>query len=231
MQMALQGIFLLFGKTKRPQKPVRKPWGQSLVEVAIAFPILIMLFGGVVEFGFILNEYLSLMDATRESARYWSNDDPICNEISTTCPVADGVTPDDDGFYYETAYDVQKLLDPSIVDSGYRGRRIILDPAKDDVIVSVYSAEGTDVNILRPAGPYHLFPSPGHASGHYPSIFTETSILNTRVGTAPNAGILVVELHYNYHHTLNLPWMTAFLPNPLHLQAYSVMPIRSGEPE
>jgi len=223
MQKALQGIFSLFRKTDPPQKRlVRKPWGQSLVEVAIAFPILIMLFGGVVEFGFILNTYLSLLDATRESARYWSNDDPF---------LADGVTDDDVNFYFETAYDVEKLLDPTILDSAYQGRRIVLDPAKDDVIVSVYGAEGSDVELLRNAGPYHLFPTPAHASGNYPSIFTETSILNARVGSAPNAGILLVELHYNYHHVLNLPWMTAILPNPLHLQAYTIMPIRSGEPE
>jgi hypothetical protein len=243
MQKSLQGIFSLFRKTNPPQKRLmRKPWGQSLVEVAIAFPILIMLFGGVVEFGFILNEYLSLMDATRESARYWSNDDPICHQVSTTCAVADGVTPDDNGFYYETAYDVQKLLDPSITDSAYRGRRIVLDPTKDDVIVAVYGAKGSIVDNLRPAGPYHLFPTPGHASGNYPSLFTgkdedgniilpEDIIKTLRISNAPNAGILVVEIHYNYHHTLNLPWMTAILPNPLHLQAYSIMPIRSGEPE
>jgi len=36
------------------------------VEVAIAFPIFIMLFSGVVEFGFIINTYLSLLDATRD---------------------------------------------------------------------------------------------------------------------------------------------------------------------
>ncbi len=130
--------------------------------MAIAFPILIMLFGGVVEFGFILNFYLSLLDATRDSARYWSQDDPF---------LADGVT-DDNDFYYQTAYDVQKLLDPTIEDPTYQGRRIVLDPAKDDVIVSVYGAEGSSVVLWRDAGPYHLFPTPGHASGNYPSIFT-----------------------------------------------------------
>jgi hypothetical protein len=49
--------------------------------------------------------------------------------------------------------------------------------------------------------------------------------------TAPNAGILIVELHYNYHHVLNLPWMTMWIPNPLRLVAYTIMPIRSGEPD
>ena len=70
MQKALQKIFWLFTKTNPPRKTsARKPWGQSLVEVAITFPILIMLFTGVVEFGFILNTYLSLVDATRDAYR------------------------------------------------------------------------------------------------------------------------------------------------------------------
>jgi len=217
MKKAVQRFFSLFTKNKPP----RKSRAQSLVEVAIAFPILIMLFAGVVEFGFILNFYLSLLDATRDSARIWSNDDPF---------LADGVT-DDPDFYYQTAFEVQRILDPTIDDVTYQGRRIILDPAIDDVIVSVYGAEGSSVLLWRDSGPYHLFPTPAHASGNYPSIFNATSILNNRVSSAPNAGILVVELHYNYSHVLNLPWMTAFLPNPLHLQAYSIMPIRSGEPE
>ncbi|CAG1012131.1 hypothetical protein ANAEL_04350 [Anaerolineales bacterium] len=213
MQKAVQRFLFRFTKNQ----PRRKSKAQSLVEVAIAFPILIMLFGGVVEFGFIVNYYLSLLDATRDSARYWSQDDPF---------LADGVT-DDNDFYYQTAYDVQKYLDPSILNPSYKGRKILLDPAKDDVIVSVYGTKkGGNTVLWRNAGPYHLF-----SNGKYASIFTVESIENSRVTSAPNAGILVVEVHYNYHHVLNLPWMTAFIPNPLHLQAYSIMPIRSGEPK
>ena len=217
MQKAVQRFLFRFTKNQ----PRRKSKAQSLVEVAIAFPILIMLFGGVVEFGFIVNYYLSLLDATRDSARYWSQDDPF---------LADGVT-DDDDFYYQAAYDVEKYLDPTILNPSFKGRKILLDPAKDDVIVSVYGAEDSNVLLWRDAGPYHWFPTHGNATGNYPSIFTVESIENSRVTSAPNAGILVVEVHYNYHHVLNLPWMTAFIPNPLHLQAYSIMPIRSGEPE
>jgi hypothetical protein len=234
MQKVLQGILSFFRKADPPQKkPMRKSRAQSLVEVAIAFPILIMLFGGVVEFGFILNTYLSLVDATRDSARYWSNDDPFCNEINASCPVADGVSDDDAGFYYETAYDVQKILDPLLLDSTYQGRRIILDENTDDVIVSVYGIKDDTVDTvtLWRGNPYHLFPTPAHPTGNYPSLFTEASILNTHIVDAPNAGLLLVEVHYNYHHVLNLPWMTAILPNPLHLQAYTIMPIRAGEPK
>ena len=229
MRKVLEGVISLFKKTAplRGGKK-RKSRGQSLVEVAIAFPVLIMLLTGVIEFGFILNFYLSLLDATRDAARLYSGDDPF---------LADGVT-DDNDFYLQTAYKVQKFLDPVIDDPTYRGRRILLDPANDDVIVTVFGAEDDVVIIWRDGGPYHLFPTPGHPTGNYPSLFgneeegisAEEAILNTRVADAPNAGILLVEIHYNYHHVLNLPWFTAVLPNPLHLQAYTIMPIRAGEP-
>ena len=219
MQKAVQRILFRFKKNQPP----RKSKAQSLVEVAIAFPILIMLFGGVVEFGFILNFYLSLLDATRDAARLYSGGDPL---DSTYFDAIHG----QDTFYYEAAYMVQRTLDPTIDDVNYQGRRILLDPARDDVIVSVYGATGNVVTDLRTNGPYHLFPTAGSA-GHYPSVFTASNIESTRVSNAPNAGILVVEIHYNYHHVLNLPWMTAFLPNPLHLQAYSIMPLRAAEPD
>jgi hypothetical protein len=233
MQKAMQEIISLFTKTNPPRKRnAHKTRAQSLVEVAIAFPVLIIMFSGVIEFGFILNYYLSLLDATRESARFWSNDDPFCHDITPSCPVADGR--DDPDFYFQTAVTVRNLLDPSLTytpPSNYKGRRIPLDPALDDVIVTVYGAKGNTVILWRDAGPYHLLPTNGSVTGNYPSIFNVQAIKDTRVATAPNAGLLVVEVHYNYHHVLGLPWMTVWLPNPLHLRAYTIMPIRTGEPQ
>jgi hypothetical protein len=216
MQKAVQRVFSLFIKTNPPRKGgLRKNRAQSLVEVAIAFPILIVLFSGVVEFGFIINYYLSLLDATREAARVYSTGDPYLT----------GTTTDNPDFYYQAAYAVQKALDPSVVASTYKGRRIPLDSAVDDVIVTVYSAAGNTVTSRPSGGPYHLF-----SNGKYSSIFNATDIMNTRVAGAPNAGMLLVEVHYNYHHVLALPWMTAILPNPLPLRAYTIMPIRAAEP-
>jgi hypothetical protein len=226
MQKALQRVLSLFIKTNPPQKKVaRKTRAQSLVEVAIAFPVLIMLFSGVVEFGFILNYYLSLLDATRDAARTYSGGDPF---------LAGGTTADDANFYYQAAVLVRRTLDPSYnpaTDSflpSYHGRRIVLDPTVDDVIVSVYGASGSTVTLWR--DPYHLFPTPGSTPGNAPPIFNAQDIQNTRVSGAPNAGILIVEVHYNYHQVLGLPWMTAFVPNPLPLRAYTIMPLRAAEP-
>jgi hypothetical protein len=222
MQKALQGIFSLFIKTNPPRKRNGgKSRAQSLVEVAIAFPVFIILFSGVVEFGFIINYYLSLVDATRDAARLYSSGDPFLSGTLTTNP----------DFYKQTAAAVRKQLDPTIMNASYVGRVIKLDPALDDVIVSVYSVTGSTVTQCRGNKPFHIFPLPdGGDTGPYPSIFTKADVLNTRVSGAPDEGLLVVEVHYNYHHILGLPWMTAVIGNPLHLRAYSIMPLRAAEP-
>ena len=91
MKKILQKLATLFNKPKLQRtRKARKSKGQSLVEFAIAFPIVIMLFAGVVEFGFILNYYLSLLDATRESARYSSNLDPFADPSFYSVTAGDG---------------------------------------------------------------------------------------------------------------------------------------------
>jgi len=49
-----------------------QPRGQSFVELMLVVMILAVLLAGVVEFGFMLNQYLHVLDGARESARYAS---------------------------------------------------------------------------------------------------------------------------------------------------------------
>ncbi len=44
--------------------------GQSFVELMLILLILMMLLAGVVEYGFLLNNYLHVVDGAREAARY-----------------------------------------------------------------------------------------------------------------------------------------------------------------
>jgi Flp pilus assembly protein TadG len=46
--------------------------GQSLVELAIVAPVLLVLVCGIIEFGMALKSYISLTSATREGARFAS---------------------------------------------------------------------------------------------------------------------------------------------------------------
>ncbi len=48
---------------------LRNKKGQSLVEFAILLPILLLLLMGILEFGIMLNSYLTIHNAAREGAR------------------------------------------------------------------------------------------------------------------------------------------------------------------
>jgi Flp pilus assembly protein TadG len=236
MRSALQKLFSKMFIKNRPEqkrKP-RKSKGQSLVEIAIAFPVLIMLFSGVVEFGFIINYYLSLLDATREAARFYSQADPFTRDPSDKTVI----TGNDMTFFNGAAAMVRASLDPIFTNADYVGRRIILDPALDDVIVTVYrvsivTSGGNTVTTVTAHPPGTTGTGPGvHIYGtiNYQSIFTIQSIQDTLLEGAPNAGILLVEVHYNYHQILALPWLTAFISNPVHLRAYTIFPLSAAEP-
>ena len=137
-------------------------------------------------------------------------------------------------FYSGAAAMVRANLDPVFTKADYVGRRISLDPAIDDVIITVYSVDVANNTITAFPGLTDGSPVDGAAhiygNANYPSIFSVNSIRNSLLTGAPNAGILVVEVHYNYHQILALPWITAFLPDPVHLRAYTMFPLNAAEP-
>lgn len=205
---------LLAKKTNPPNKGKSKVFkAQSLVEVAITFPLILMILSGLIEFGFMLNYYLSLVDATRETARTFSNFDPFN---------ADGT--DNLTFYQSAASMVLDSLQPkSAADTS---RKIIFSADDDDVIISVFSV----------AGPGSVYRFPASSGGEFrwfnndASGFTIADISSRLLHGAPNTGIILVEVYYDYHHVVGLPWVQLFLSDPVELHAYTMMPISAAEP-
>jgi Flp pilus assembly protein TadG len=187
------------------------------VEFAITLPVLILLFSGLVEFGFALNFYLSLLDATREAARIYSNGDPLADDGT------DIMT-----FYSDTATRVLYNLDPQLENAAFIGRRIELDASQDDILVTAYAWSENDagqVTVVRypTSGTYSLY----HRAT---SRFTNEMIADRFEPGSPNAGILVVEVYYNYRQRLAIPYLEPFVPNPLPMRAYTIMPLSAVEP-
>ena len=52
----------------------RQPRGQSFVELMLVMTFLALLLAGMVEFGFMLNKYLHVLDGAREAARISNTD-------------------------------------------------------------------------------------------------------------------------------------------------------------
>ena len=182
----------------------RKSPGQSLIEFAIALPVLVGILVAMMEFGFILNFYLSLLDATRGAARWAS----LANPLN-----ADGT--DDMDYYITTAELVRTELAPPT-----DGRKLILDPATDGVIVTVYCVEsGTTATMYPDTGSYNTNPS------MIASAFTTTDIENTYADDAPDAGLVLVEVYYGYRPVIGL-----FYTGKVTLRAHSIMPANAADP-
>lgn len=214
MREILQELFSRPIKTSsHTKKGKHKSKGQSLVELTLALPVLLLLFSGLVEFGFMLNYYLSLLDATRYAARLYSNADPNGPDPNTTRNSATW-------FWTDSAQTVQDQLQPRSVND--TSRKITLDHSLDDVIITGYAVSSTNITTYPTSGPYHLFNSQA-------SQFTTATIQSHLVSNAPCEGMLVVEVDYNYHQVLNLPWL-AWLGNPILLHAYTIMPLQAIEP-
>jgi hypothetical protein len=64
-------------KVKVLQEQLRSEHGQSLTEIALFVPILLLMIVGFVEIGVYINAYINTVDATRAAARYVAPQDPI----------------------------------------------------------------------------------------------------------------------------------------------------------
>lgn len=197
--------------------------GQGLVETAILLPVLLIVLSGLLEFGFLLNEYMTLQDAVRNAARYASDSDYRYRDSQVNCET----TID---FYRQTACLVNRELSR---EAPYVG--LNLANGRDDVVISVFSVEGPS-GVMAARFPEDV----GEAGWSMAEDFTGTrnqfSTFSTAEmqaklrGFAPNTGYVLVELFYSYDQKLKLPWITAFVPDPILLRPYAVMPNSSAEP-
>lgn len=219
---------MLLMKDKHKNVIRRKSRAQSLVEFAITLPMLLILFSGLVEFGFALNYYLSLLDATREAARLYSNSTPF--NPDTGNPTTDV---EDPAFYSAVAAEVYFNLDPSARpgNESYQGRKIVLDATQDEILVSAFGWDADNPTVLAHYPRDTTFPY--RQWGNSTSKFTDAMILaefqQTQANfpsSSTNAGLLLVEVHYHYSPLLWRLW----LRTPLLMRAYTIMPFSSVEP-
>lgn len=200
-----------------PNSHKRQAKAQSMVEFAITLPVLILILTGLVEFGFMLNTYLSLQDAARTAARRYSGVVPFNDDGS-----------DNPAFYSGTAEYVTELLAPA---GDPDSRQIVMDSTRDNVLVSLVGVDvdddtGSITDIVRYSGAeyYKHF-----GDTDPPSVYTDAAISDmvTAGGATPaDAGLLIVEVYYGYEGTLNLPWTQPFFSpgNPSMMYISVVMP-------
>lgn len=236
-----------FQRLPHLSKRRHRTYGQSFVELCLAMPVILLMIGGLAEVAFFINDYLDLLDASREGARYGTN-----LVYTTTYLDPSGNCKENTTHFF---YVVGCLTEDNILRVG--GMKF--DTAEDDIVISVFALQdqaNNDTGVVVTA----RFPNEsngwsyatGNASvgcgGACPSKFTDmpgdttpgplvqalrsVTSLNptgsTTYGDLNNA-VLVVEVFYNHYQRLNLPLFN-FLPNPIRTYAYSIFPEPSAEP-
>ncbi|MFZ5911278.1 MAG: TadE/TadG family type IV pilus assembly protein [Chloroflexota bacterium] len=179
--------------------------GQSLVEFTLVAILLMILVAGIAEYGTLLNDYLNLVDASREAVRYSASFDPFADP-----PPGEVVNPQ---FYEDTIRLTHEVLAP-----------LTLDPEEDDDIIVSFFTVGDGI--------FERFPdTTGYRwASTQTSQFTNDEIRDRLQTGAPPAGVLLVEIFYHYHQRLQLPLFTELIPDPIPVYAYAIMPLTAAEP-
>jgi TadE-like protein len=235
--------------------------GQAFLELALILPVLLIMLIGMVEVVFFIGRYLDVLDLTREAARFASQRDPQIKEIIAGAGIAPGdfdcSTPNEFNFFYDTSCIFSPTVgSASCWDSDFcNGLNpfMLLNPATDDVVVSVFTISHNQVTNTWPMddpagdGKYWALSNHDHDASsdnwtrdcqgndvrttpHY----TATSVSNQLLAYGPNVpdakGYVAVEFFYCYRQVLNLPMITQFIPNPFQIHAYTIMPLPPGSP-
>jgi hypothetical protein len=104
----------------------------------------------------------------------------------------------------------------------------------DDIVVSSFSiSQGVGVTARHPgeAGEAGWSEAVDATGVRNQASRLPISDINTRLASgAPSTGLISVEIFYDYDQKLKLPWITAFLSDPILLHNYAIMPLVSAEP-
>jgi hypothetical protein len=207
-------------------KPLkRKNKGQSLVELTLILTVLLTLLVGMVEFGNLLNQYINVVDGTREGARFGSNDDPFAIIMVNNVP-----TPNYEIFFAKIYTVVEGHYDVNGVQrsKGAINPIVLNKDNGDDIVVSFFSvatdgATGALTSIER------FESAAGSRYNNQTSRFTDGQISARMDGLAPSTGVLLVEVFYHYYQILRL-YSFIGVPDPILVHTYSVMPLSAAEP-
>ena len=179
----------------------------------------------LVEFGFMLNTYLSLQDAVRTAARRYSNENPLMK--------VNGVVEDDITFYEGAAQNVVDALD-------LNAKQIVVDPTRDNVLISVLTVrvdEDADPDaiesITRHPEDAEFFRLYSDTSPN--SIYGDVEIadyLTSNNSVPVDMGLLIIEVFYSYEGVLHLPWTEPFFSeaNPTMLYNSTIIPLVAVKP-
>jgi len=214
-----------------------KEIGQSFIELALIFPVLLLLIAGFVEVGFYTYTYLTAVELTRETARYASQRDPFVLDAPSTGLPNSACTDDDFHYYFDT---ICVLLNTGA------NPNLNFDQNIDDVTMSVFTISGNAVTqrwpddgdgvwSLSTAGDWAGTESwtkdcDGNVVSALPRISNADVEASFQTGAPTSRGYVLVELFFCHEQVLNLPVLSDIMPNPIRIYAYTMMPANQALP-
>jgi len=194
------------------------------VEFTLLLPVLLVMLSGLIEAGFMLNYYLDIIDAARDTARFAAYNDPIRSDLDGS-PLYPNPN-----FYNRTQYEARLSLERSsdgridwMLDDPFS---IPCDLINGDVVISSFGVLGNLVDERFPRGA----PNGQSMCGNYSSKYVYKKGDPMYQAASIDSGLVLVEIYYEYNQVLALPWITAFVPDPVTLYAYTFMPNTYVEP-
>ena len=67
---AVREVVFMPGKLVTINKYIKSNKGASMVELALVIPLLLLIFGGIIDFGYMMHQYLVVDELARSAARY-----------------------------------------------------------------------------------------------------------------------------------------------------------------
>ncbi len=236
----------------------KKYRGQSFVELALVLPILLLLLLGVTEVAFYMGAYMDVLDLTRETARFASARDPFALTGDLNCSTTDELNffYDSACMISPPAGSTNCVL--SEYCNGFNPY-ISFNPDTDDVVISVFTITGTTVSDQWPSpngrwalsnvnfvsdtdSNYTADDSPNSLTDNFRKdckgnvirsepYFTEDEVESRLLNTSPHEkGYVAVEVYYCYNQVFNIPLFSIFVPNPIQIHAYTLMPLPGSIP-
>lgn len=232
-------------KVNHQRQSERKSSGQSLIEMALILPVMLIMILGLVEIAAFLGAYLDGIDLVREAGRFASLRDPFY-----TGPTDQNCSTDAFNFYYDTACIFSPPAgDPSctINDPFCNGVNSAtkLDMTTDDVVISAYTVVDNHVTQTYPAGGYYAYSDHDSDTTHNGNwqrdcdgnvvelvpYFNQTKMNSMLSSVAPpKRGFVAIEYYFCHHQWLNAPIISTFIPNPMRIHVYTVISLPAAIP-
>lgn len=217
------------------KKTARRELGQSMVEMALTIPILLLILAGTLEIGWYFNVKINFQDASREGGRIAADGSMEIYHANHNhhSPAYDGTSIDcsanqDNPNAYQ--FDVYELAACRTLESMQNTFDRSSNSVWDDIVISVYQTKNGDITKVLPADSNGSWSLTGAQRGKITPeyISQRVSHQSNWSGACPlTIGYIAIEIFYVHKQFLGLLAFNPYIPEYSAGYVYSIFPQNS----